>query len=250
MTYRSLTALPVFNEKAHVSEVLDSVVRYAGDVLVVDDGSTDGTSELLQTRSDVAVVRHPVNSGYGAGLRTAFQYAIEHEYDCLVTIDCDGQHEPRRIPAFVDSCRLGYDIVSGSRYLKRFNGDSLPPADRRRINMMITDELNQRLGLKLTDAFCGFKAYRVESLKKLNITQLGYAMPLQLWVQAAHENFRIIEIPVPLIYLDEKRSFGGSLDDAFTRLQHYRDVVQQSMREVGMLETSRLSDLASYCGAM
>ncbi len=102
-------------------------------------------------------------------------------------------------------------------------------ADRRRINFTITAELNQRLGLNLTDAFCGFKAYRVCALQKLHVTELGYAMPLELWVQAAHRNLKIREVAVPLIYLDEKRSFGGALDDADRRLTHYREVIDKAL---------------------
>jgi dolichol-phosphate mannosyltransferase len=86
------------------------------------------------------------------------------------------------------------------------------------------------LGLQLTDAFCGFKAYRVPSLSRLRLTEDGYAMPLELWVQAVAAGLRIIEIPVPLIYLDESRSFGGSLDNGEIRLRHYREVLQGSLR--------------------
>lgn len=228
MAFRFLTALPVYNEARHVGSVLDEVLRYSSEVLVVDDGSTDGTSELLAQRRDVHVVRHPKNRGYGAALRSAFHFAQYDDYDVLVTIDCDGQHQPQLIPEFVAACE-GVDIVSGSRYLKHFAGDSQPPAARRKINEQITAEINCRLGLKLTDAFCGFKAYAVSSLAKLDITEPGYAMPLQLWVQAAHQNFKIVEFPVPLIYLEEARSFGGSLDDAETRLTHYRDVIDRSV---------------------
>src|SRR3954463_6023126 len=82
---RFLTALPVYNEFSHVNPVLDEVVRSAQDVLVVDDGSVDGTSELLAGRNDIRVIRHQTNRGYGAALITAFAYAIEHKYDVLVT---------------------------------------------------------------------------------------------------------------------------------------------------------------------
>jgi len=218
----------VYNEAAHVDAVLDEVVQYAGDVLVIDDGSTDGTAQRLAARDDVFVVRHPQNRGYGAALQTAFEYAIRFNYDVLVTIDCDGQHEPQRIQMLVDACRNA-DIVSGSRYLSSSDARSQAPAERRQINQMITREVNQRLGLSITDAFCGFKAYRVCALSKLEITDSGYAMPLELWVQAAYLGLKIVEVPVPLIYLDEKRSFGGSLDDGAKRMEYYHQVLDRAI---------------------
>ena len=96
------------------------------------------------------------------------------------------------------------------------------------------------MGLSLTDTFCGFKAYRVASLAKLAITEPGYGMPLELWVQAAHHGLRIVEIPVPLIYLDEKRSFGGSLDDGRQRLEYYHQVIDRALAAVaGPVELRR-----------
>ena len=225
---RSLTALPVYNEVEHVDTVLDEVSRYSKDILVVDDGSTDSTSDRLAARHDIHLETHPQNRGYGAALMTAFQFAIDHAYDIIVTIDCDGQHEPQRIPRFAAACR-NVDIVSGSRYLKQYSGDSQPPEQRRQVNRQITAELNRRLGLNLTDAFCGFKAYRVDALRRLRLTESGYAMPLQLWVEAAAANLRVMELPVPLIYLDEARTFGGVLDDATTRLAYYHRIIESSI---------------------
>jgi dolichol-phosphate mannosyltransferase len=231
---RFLTALPVYNERKHVDAVLDEVLRYSPEVLVVDDGSSDGTSEVLATRHDVQKLTHEHNQGYGAALRSAFQYAILHHYDVVVSIDCDGQHQPGHIPAFVAAMEERQaDIISGSRYLTRFAGDSLPPIERRRVNEHVTAEINHRLGLKLTDAFCGFKAYRTTALAQLDLTEPGYAMPLQLWVQAARAGLKIEELPVPLIYLpNEKRSFGAVLDDAQTRIQYYHLVLDKEMAKM------------------
>jgi dolichol-phosphate mannosyltransferase len=228
---RVLTALPVYNEFTHVNPVLDEVVRHARDVLVVDDGSSDGTSELLAARDDIRVIKHEKNRGYGAALITAFKYAIDHEYDVLVTIDCDGQHEPQRIGQLV-AATANADIVSGSRYLRNKDDAHRAPAERRQINTQITRELNECLGLSLTDAFCGFKAYRVPALAKLSITEPGYGMPLELWVKAVHHGLRIVEIPVPLIYLDEARSFGGSLDDGGKRLEYYHRVLDRAVADI------------------
>lgn len=230
---RVLTAIPVYNEQAHLEPVLAEVLRYAGDVLVVDDGSTDRTPELLRNFPTVQVIRHPVNRGYGAGLRSAFERTLEGEYDGLVTLDCDGQHEPSLIPSV--AARLAdADIVSGSRYLQVFDPAQVPPEERRRINVEVTRWLNECLGLNLTDAFCGFKAYRAPALAKFDITDDGYAMPLQVWVQAVEHGLSIVEVPVPLIYLDEERAFGGALDNAQFRLNHYRAVFQAAMQRAGL----------------
>lgn len=231
-----LTALPVYNEAAHVCGVLDEVVRMTSQVVVVDDGSTDGTSDLLiereATRGDIRVIRHTHNRGYGAALATAFAAALDpgpagDRYAGLITIDCDGQHQPRLIPEFIQALG-GADIVSGSRYLRPLPGDSRPPEQRRKINAEITAEINRRLGLQITDAFCGFKAYSNRALKQLHPKETGYAMPLEVWVQAAAAGLQIVELPVPLVYLDLSRSFGGAIDDASTRLAYYRAVLDRA----------------------
>jgi dolichol-phosphate mannosyltransferase len=143
-------------------------------------------------------------------------------------MDCDGQHEPHRIGVLLEALDAHTDIVSGSRYLRDFRQDTAPPQDRQEINRVITSELNERFGLSLTDAFCGFKAYRVEALKRLDITETGWGMPLQLWVQAARRGLRIKEVGVPRVYLDPKRAFGGVLDNPEERLAYYRRVIVEA----------------------
>src|SRR4051812_23116820 len=222
-----LTAIPVYNEERHLEAVLREVRRYSPDILVVNDGSTDRTPELLAQQEGLRVITHPQNRGYGAALISAFDYARQHEIDVLVTMDCDGQHEPSRIPVLLEALH-DCDIVSGSRYLRDFRQDTSAPEDRRHINGEITAELNRRFGLNITDAFCGFKAYRREALAKLHITETGWGMPLQLWVQAARAGLRIKEVGVPRLYLDPTRAFGGMLNDAAERLAYYRRVIDNA----------------------
>ena len=231
-TIRWATALPVYNEVKHLNQVLDEVLQYSPEVIVVNDGSTDGTDKLLEAYADrVHIITHNPNRGYGAALNSAFSWAVQEGLDAVVTIDCDGQHQPQRIRSFVEGL-ADADMVSGSRYLQEFESDTAAPEDRRRINRQLTAEIANRLGIHLTDAFCGFKAYRGPVLAKLELTENGYAMPLELWVQSASLGLKIVELPVPRIYTDEKRSFGGVLDDAATRLEYYHLTLDRSLARI------------------
>lgn len=222
---RVLVAIPVFNEEAHVRRVLAEVLHITPHVLVVDDGSSDSTPRLLAEYPQIAVIRHPTNLGYGRSLIDAFEYARLDGYDWVISMDCDDQHEPARLPAFVERAeRADVDIISGTRYFQALPGNTDAPRDRRKINHIITRLLNRTLGLSLTDAFCGFKAHRVAALAKLTLTEPGYAFPLQFWVQVVHHGLIVDELPVRLIYNDPRRHFGGALDDPGNRLRHYLDV--------------------------
>lgn len=222
-----LTAIPVYNEARHVESVVQEVRRYSPRILIVNDGSTDGTADILARLPGLEVIAHPVNRGYGAALISAFAYARRQAVDVLITMDCDGQHEPSRIPVLLEAIHDA-DIVSGSRYLRDFHQDTQAPEDRQRINREITTELNRRFGLNLTDAFCGFKAYRRDALARLCISETGWGMPLQLWVQAARLGLRIKEVGVPRLYLDPNRAFGGVLDNAGERLAYYRRIIDEA----------------------
>jgi dolichol-phosphate mannosyltransferase len=242
-----LTAVPVYNEERHVASVLREVRRYSADILVINDGSTDGTAELLAQYDDLRTVTHPTNRGYGAAIRSAFDYALAHGVETLVTMDCDGQHEPARIPVLLEALH-DCDIVSGSRYLRDFRQDTQPPHDRLRINRQITAVINERCHLDLTDTFCGFKAYRVDALRNLRITEAGWGMPLQLWVQAARLGLRIKEVAVPRVYLDPNRAFGGVLNDAQERLAYYHRVIEAAEQDpLPVAEPIGQAPLASCC---
>ena len=226
---RILLGIPVYNEQLHVSRVLGEVRRFIRDVLVIDDGSTDETP-LLLARQPVEVIRHAANRGYGRSIQDMLRWACCDGHEWLITMDCDEQHEPAAIPRFIERIDAGdSDIISGSRYQRVSRRDDSPPEDRRAINATITAELNGRLGLQLTDAFCGFKAYRVTACNRLTFDVDGYDFPMQFWVQAVAEDLRIEELPVRLIYHDPQRSFGGPLDDPTTRLDHYRRTMHREI---------------------
>src|SRR6476620_11077258 len=143
-----LVAVPVFNEERYVEPVLREIRKYARAtalaenveirVAVIDDGSTDNTPAVLdrlQKLGHIDLITHPENRGYGQSLIDAFSHADKNDYDWVITLDCDEQHEPCRIPLFVREClKDDADIISGSRYLNlAADGIGAPPPDRRNI---------------------------------------------------------------------------------------------------------------------
>jgi dolichol-phosphate mannosyltransferase len=225
--------MPVYNEECTVAEVLSQVrARFGGPVVVVDDGSTDRTTELVAARDDVILVRHLRNRGYGASLRSGFTAALGMGADTVITMDCDGQHEPRHITEFCDELKhRGSDVVSGSRYLPGSGEAGLVPPDRKEVNAHLTAVINKVTGWGLTDAFCGFKAYRADGLRRVRVDEDGYAMPLEFWARAWRAGLTVCEMPVERIYMDHDRSFGQDLDDPERRTAYYMQVWERALTE-------------------
>lgn len=228
---RSIVVIPLFNEEASLERVVRQVRASApeADVLVVDDGSTDRSPHILRGHREVTVLAHAQNEGYGQSLIDGFGYATAHGYDAVVTLDCDEQHEPRQIPEFLDALG-GADVVSGSRYLDARMGGDEPPPERRRLNEEITARLRALTGYAITDAFCGFKAYRAAALRSFVLTEPSYGMPLQVWIQAARAGLRVVELATPRIYKNPERRFWGGLDDMDVRRRYYERVLEEEVQ--------------------
>lgn len=227
----NLVIIPVFNEEQHIRGVLEKVRENTdSDILVINDGSTDKSHKILNSiGNEIKLINHTENQGYGKSLIDGFNFAISNNYQLAVTIDCDEQHEPHLVSTFIEEIN-NYDIVSGSRYLREYSTNNLPPLDRKQINDEITKIINRITGYNLTDSFCGFKAYNVDSLKKLKLTEWGYGMPLQLWIQSWQKNLSIKELPVGRIYKNLGRSFGAELDDPKKRLAYYKRVIEKELK--------------------
>lgn len=228
--------IPIYNEAATVADVLAEVRRHAHgcDVLCVDDGSTDGTADILDAWPGILVLRHERNEGYGRSLIDGFAFAQAGGYSRMASIDCDLQHEPALLPSFMAALeRSGADVVSGSRYLAPSPGDDTAPKDRERINRIITERIDGITGWTLTDAFCGLKAYRVRSVARLRLDEPGYAMPLQFWLRAWQAGLVVVERPCSRIYNDSDRSFGADLDFPDRRLAYYQNVIDAELKRMG-----------------
>ena len=226
---RNLIVIPVYNEETFIADVIAEIRKHTcdnTDIMVVNDGSTDGSERIISEIGGILSIHHRENLGYGKSLIDGFTYALKNGYTNVITIDCDWQHEPHLIRQFFKETD-NYDIISGSRYLRPSR--EMPPKDRLRLNRIITARINEITGYGITDAFCGFKAYRASGLNKLKLTEYDYGMPLQLWVQAARNGLTVKEIPIGLVYLERRRGFTGKLSNPDERLAYYQRVIDEEV---------------------
>jgi len=240
-----LIFIPVYNEASSITEILDKVRKStpSSEILVIDDGSTDETPVLLKNEDNIHFIQHSQNEGYGKTLIDGFTFAINRKFDYVITLDSDEQHQPEEINKFTKAVENeNWDIVSGSRYLqKNKNQLNEAPEDRKKINHRITKYINHLTSYNLTDSFCGFKLYKVNSLKKLNLTEYGYGMPLELWIQAWKLKFKIKEVPVDLIYLDKDANQTSSYRKVFKRYKYYLEIIEKEINDYEDISISSAS---------
>ena len=185
--------VPAFQAAATVAEVVTQCLS-AARVLVVDDGSTDGTEHLART-AGARVVRLVVNQGKGAALRTGIARVLADGATHIATLDADGQHDPSALPrlfAALDDT----DIVVGARA----RGGSAMPAHRRFTNHASSVALSRIAGVEISDAQSGFRAFRRDVAEGVHPAGDGYEFETEFLVLAARAGFRISSVPVPTIY--------------------------------------------------
>ena len=187
--------LPVFNEEMNLRTTVDEIHR-AGihwDIVMVDDGSTDGSRELL-VNLPVTVLSHPVNLGYGAAVQTGLRYAVSRGYGTVVLMDADGQHVPSEIPNLLAALEKGADIVIGSRLLGEPSGYRIPLL--RRMGITFFSALAKMLGgTKIYDVTSGFQAMRLEVARFLAKEYPVDFPDAEVIISLGLRKFRIVEVP-------------------------------------------------------
>jgi len=227
---KTVVVVPTYNERESISKVLDRVLGLARkvDVLVVDDGSPDGTAELVKSRPEfnkrVYLLEGEGKAGLGTAYRKGFQWALKHGYGAAVEMDADLSHDPDDIPKLLDALEQGAHLAVGSRYL---GGVSVLNWPRRRILISTLGGWYVRFltGLALTDPTSGFKAIRAEVLRDLDWGRVGaegYAFQIELHHAAWKQGYVVREIPIVFTERREgesKMSVGISLEAAWRVLR-------------------------------
>lgn len=213
MAYKTLITILTFNEGEKLARLLESFeLTENQSLLVVDDGSSDATSELLK-KSNIAYLRHHENLGVGAGIKTAVKYARQQNFEVIVIMAGNGKMDPKEINRLTAPIENDLaDYVQGSRYLEGGQSQNLPPFRNLAIKLFTTI-VNIVLGFKGTDITCGFRAYKLAILNHpdINIDQewLGkYEMEYYIHYKTIKANFRVMEVPVSMNYPKEKKNYS------------------------------------------
>jgi glycosyltransferase involved in cell wall biosynthesis len=226
MSARFAIAIPAYEAEATVGAVIRRSLPF-GPVVVVDDGSPDGTGEVARALG-VPVLVHDVNRGKGCALRTAFDHLLAEGYDAIVTLDADGQHPPEEVPRLVAAWRSGADLVLGTRdHLY----DGMSPV-RRRSNASSSWLISRVAGRVLSDCQTGFRVYARGLLEAVGFPESRFEAESAVLVRAARRGFRIAGVPIRLDKVDGRAT------------SHYRPVVD-SLRIARAVARARFEETLS-----
>ncbi len=214
MPERSLVIVPTYNERENIIRLIDAVLAQDPriDVLVVDDGSPDGTGALVDERvaidSRVHVIHREKKMGLGTAYLTGFRWALEHDYELVFEMDADFSHDPSHIPQFLESAKDA-DVVLGSRY--RDGKVTVVNWPINRLLLSYGANIYARIvtGLPLFDATGGFKCFRRKVLQAIDLNDVrsnGYAFQIEMSFRAWRKGFRITEIPIVFVDRTEGES--------------------------------------------
>ncbi len=200
--------IPAYQESAAIAQVVRITQKYSTCVIVVDDGSSDKTGEIAKENNAI-VLRHPLNLGKGAALRTGFNYALQGKCDIIITLDGDLQHNPNSIPRFLSKIKEGFDIVVGSRYSTQ---SEEMPFMRKLSNLITTQALRILFKIPVTDSQSGYRAFRRRVLKAISVRDNGFAAETEILIDAQRAGFSIAEVPIQTNYGDEESKIRAHRD--------------------------------------
>lgn len=193
-----IAIIPALNAERTLANVVKATLAQTPDVLVIDDGSTDRTSDVARD-AGAKVLRHDVNRGKGAALKTGFAYALERNSEAVLTLDADGQHLPGEIPKFIAEWeRSRADLIIGGR--AHLFQHMLPR--RRNANRFSAWCISKAAGVPVADSQSGFRLYSANLLRSLQLHTDGFDMESEVIVRAGRRGMRIVSIPIDLGFVD------------------------------------------------
>lgn len=209
----TVIVIPAFNESARIDKILIQLAKLKFNVVVVDDGSKDKTSETALSakkrfkKGSLFVLKHKVNLGKGAALKTGCIAAFNLGARYIVILDADGQHKVEDIDKFDLAIHNNFDIVFGSRNLK-INSPLVRVAGNKIASMLV----HLLFGIKISDLLCGYRAFTKQAFKKINWESTGYGVETEMVVKVGLNHIKYCEVPIETIYYDKYK--GVTILDA------------------------------------
>ncbi len=188
--------IAAYNEENHVGTVINDVKKFCKNIIVVDDGSNDKTYQIAKSKGIIAL-KHVINLGKGAAVKTGCDFALKKGADALILIDADGQHEPKEIPRFLKALK-NKDIVFGYRELTK-----KMPFILRFGNQFINSFTKILYNIEIKDTQCGYRALTAKAYKKVRWNSTGYPMESEMIANAGKNKLKYAEIPIRTIYSDK-----------------------------------------------
>ena len=190
-----LACIPAYNEEAKIQEIINETKKFVNEIVVCDDGSNDLTATIAEN-SGVNLIKHDVNKGKGAAMKSLFKYASSSQADVVVTMDGDGQFLPKDIEKLCNPIVSGEsDIVIGYRH-----DDDKMPRYRKLGNQFLDRLSNISSNLSLRDTQSGFRAYSISAIKKISLSTDGFGADAEILIDASKQGLRISEEKVTVLY--------------------------------------------------
>ena len=209
---KTIAFIPCYNEERTIGSVVLKTLKYVDEVVVVDDGSNDDSVHIAEL-AGATVVRHDKNKGYGGAIQSCFSYAKTQDYDCMVILDGDGQHDPDDLVSVMSPVLEGKtDIAIGSRFLSEENRQSVPRYRQFGINVltMMTNLFsgNGKDGVKLTDGQSGFRAYSRNAIAHISPKDANMGVSAEILLQARKHHLGLGEVPISVSYEGDTSNEG------------------------------------------
>jgi glycosyltransferase involved in cell wall biosynthesis len=200
--------IPTYNNEVTLVQVIADVAEYSDNIIVVNDGSTDNSEAIARSFPQVQLISYPTNVGKGWALRKAFAYATEHNYSFAITIDSDGQHFAKDLPAFIERLEIVKDaIIIGSRNMDQ----SSVPGKSSFGNKFSNFWFKVETGITSPDTQSGFRAYPLNLLKDIHFFTRKYEFEIEVLVRAVWKGVKIEAVPVTVYYAPKE-----------VRISHFR----------------------------
>ena len=200
--FKVCVIIPTFNNQNTLKRVIDGVLHYTNDIIIVNDGSTDDTFHILKDYSNLIQIHFPENRGKGAALREGFKKAYQIGYEFAITIDSDGQHYPDDIPVFLN------ELEKDNRYLligsRNMTHDSVPKGSsfgNKFSNFWFWAET----GIKLTDTQSGYRLYPLNALNKIKFYTNKFEFEIEVIVKSAWNGIPVKNVPIKVLYDENER---------------------------------------------